>query len=159
MARAPTLTGFYLLGGLRIESVHHGVTSPPTGEAAARIGRNAHVVRAESAGDWAAWGGFSVFAGSSRSRRFERAVPVTRALCDETLRDKSGAPWSWPSHRSELSVIGSYTRTCRCVLDANIPEQAARAAALRSWVARHTGEHDAELLGEQGSEPSPPSPV
>lgn len=139
--------GFHLLGGLRIENVYAGVAEPPAGGAGGRIARNAHVVRAQASGDWAKWGGFHVFTGSERSRRFERAVPVTRELCDAVLRDKDGAPWRWPSHRSDLSIIGSYTRTCRAVLDTSIPEQAERTATLRKWIAEHTGAHDAELLG------------
>ena len=138
--------GFYLIGGLHIEQVFADVNEPPTGEAAVRIARNAHVIRVQASSDWNKWGGFHVFAGSERSRRFNRAVPVTQDLCDEVFRDKSGAPWRWPAHRSTLSVIGSYTRTCRCMLDTSDADQAVRARALRSWIAQNSGEHDAALL-------------
>ena len=137
---------FGRIGGLRVGEVYANVQAPPEGEGAARIGRNAHVVRAQSSGDWEKWGGFHVFAGDERSRRFERAVPVTRDLCDAVLRDKSGAPWEWPPHRTELSVIGSYTRTCRAVLDDAVPEEAERIARLRAWVADYAGERDAMVL-------------
>ncbi len=139
--------GFHLLGGLHIENVYPNIAEPPEGETAARIARNAHLLRAQASGDWRTWGCFHVFTGSERSRRFERAVPMMRELCDAVLRDKDGAPWRWPPHRSDLSVIGSYTRTCRAVLDTSIPEQARRLATLRSWIIEHTGERDAELLG------------
>lgn len=46
------------------------------------------------------------------------------------------------------SVIGSYTRACRCMLDTSIPGQAKRTEKLRAWIARHTGDADAELLEE-----------
>ena len=136
--------GFYLIGGIHIEQVF---ACAGEGDATTRIARNAHVIRARALGNWDTGGGFHVFTGSERSRRFNRAVPVTRDLCDEVFRDKNGAPWRWPVHRSGLSVIGSYTRTCRCMLDTSDAEQAGRAGALRSWIARHAGEHDAELLG------------
>ena len=137
--------GFYLLGGLHIEEVYAYIAQPPSGDAAARIAKNAHVIRARCMGDWDK---FHVFTGSERSRRFERAVPVTRKLCDAVLRNKGGQPYNWPTHRSELSVIGSYTRTCRCVLDTGIPEQAQRAATLREWIAKHSGDADAALLAQ-----------
>ncbi len=141
--------GFYLIGGFRVDAVYANITEPPVKEAAERIARNAHVIRAQCTGTW---DGFWVFAGSNRSRRFERAVPVTRALCEAMFRDKNGASWQWPAVRSELSVIGSYTRACRCVLDTSVPEQARRAAALRAWIAENSGEHDAALLEEGPAE-------
>ena len=144
--------GFYLTGGLHIE---HVVANVSEQAATVRIARNAHVIRARASGDWDKWGGFQVFAGSERSRRFHQAVPVTRSLCDKVFRDKNGAPWLWPAHRSDLSVIGSYTRTCRCVFDTNDSEQAGRVGVLRSWIARHSGEHDAELLASDGGEVMP----
>lgn len=136
--------GFYLIGGLRVEWILPGVTQPLTGRDAERAAANAHVRRARADGDW---NGFWVFGGlPSLSRRFERAVPVNREVCDKVLRDASGDRWRWPGHRSELAVIGSYTRTCRRVLDTSIPEQARRAEVLRAWVARHSGARDAGVL-------------
>ena len=51
--------------------------------------------------------------GSPRSRRFDHAIPLTRTLAEDLLRDAAGAPFRWPSHRTDLQVIGSYTRTIR----------------------------------------------
>ena len=136
--------GFYLIGGLRVDWMLRGVTEALTGRDAERAAANAHVRKARADGDW---NGFWVFGGSpSLSRRFERAVPVNRALCEQVFRDARGDPWQWPSHRSELAVIGSYTRACRCVLDAALPDQAERAETLRAWIVQHSGAEDAAVL-------------
>ena len=134
--------GFYLVGGLILDSVEGNVTRPLTKQAAKRFARNAHVIRAQCTGYW---DGFWVFGGSSESRRFERGVPVTREICEKVFTDKNGKPWNW-SRQTETATIGSYTRACRCVLDTGIPEQAQRAATLREWIAQHSGNRDAELL-------------
>ena len=34
------------------------------------------------------------------------------------MLDKNRRPWKWDSKRSELQVIGSYTRSCRILSDA-----------------------------------------
>ena len=80
------------------------------------------------------WDGFWVFAGSERSTRFPRAVPVDRAFADRVLRTATGQPYAWSSNRSELQVIGSYTRACRRIIDPRDPTSAARTAALRQAV-------------------------
>lgn len=127
--------GFYLIGGLRAQSEAEFVTPDSP-----RFTRNAHTLRGDRR--------FLGIAGTDKSRRFHRAVPVTREMCDEVFRDTYGQPWEWPTHRSELGVIGSYTRACRCVLDTSIPEQAQRSAILREWIAQYTGDAGAELLEE-----------
>ena len=134
--------GFYLVGGLSVDSVVGSVTQPLTEQAAQRFSKNAHVVRALCTG---VWDGFWVFGGSSRSRRFERAVPVTREICEKVFRDASGEPWDW-SRQTETATIGSYTRARRCMLDTTDPNQAERSAALQAWIAQHSSETDAELL-------------
>lgn len=127
--------GFYLIGGLWAERNAEFVT--PVSQ---RFARNAHALRRDSE--------FLGIAGASRSRRFQHAVPITREICEQVFKDTYGQPWEWPAHRSELGVIGSYTRACRCMLDTSVPEQAKRTEKLRAWVAQHTGGRDAELLGE-----------
>ena len=127
--------GFYLIGGLCAESEAEFVT-----QESRRFAGNAHALRGDP--------DFLGIGGSSRSRRFRYAVPVTREICERVFRDAAGNPWDWPEHRSELSIIGSYTRACRCLLNTSIPEQAARAAILRAWIATHTGEYDAALLDQ-----------
>lgn len=144
-AKLTSEDGFYLVGGLRVNAIFPRLTQQPDAPTLDRIGRNAHVIRAECTGRW---DGSWVFSGSDQSRRFQRAVPVTRGVCEQVFRDKNGNPWSWPAHLSELSRIGSYTRACRCMLDTSDPEQAQRTATLRAWIAQYTGDTGAELLEE-----------
>ena len=80
------------------------------------------------------WDGFWVFAGSERSTRFPRAVPVDRAFADRVLRTATGQPYAWSPNRSELQVIGSYTRACRRIIDPRAPTASARTTALRRAV-------------------------
>ena len=80
--------------------------------------------------------GNSLFKGSANSRRLRRAVPVTRRLASRMFRTAAGDPWRWDGHRSELQTIGSYTRSCRCVIDPAQPDGARRAALLGQAVAR-----------------------
>ena len=127
--------GFYLIGGLLAD--YAGWVTPQSSRAN-RFANNAHAIR----GDWEFWG----IAGSSQSRRFERAVPIGRAICEKVFTDADGKPWNWRDGRSELTTINSYTRTCRCVLDTSNPEQKQRAATLRDWIEQYTGDYDAELL-------------
>ena len=141
--------GFYLIGGLRVEWTLPSVSEALTGRDAERAATNAHVRKARADGEW---NGFWVFGGSPRlSRRFDRAVPVNRELCEQVFRDASGNPWQWPFHRSELSVIGSYTRTCRRVLDIAVPDQARRADTLRAWIAEHGAAEGAVVLAGEAS--------
>ena len=109
---------FFLIGMLEIESILASVHERPSPEELARFGGNAHVLKGRN--DPKNWDGFWVFAGTPRSSRFERAVPFDRALCDDVMRTADGEPWRWDGVRSELQVIGSYTRTVRAVL---APEQ------------------------------------
>jgi len=120
--------GFYLVGYLEVEQVFASIVGVPPAPALARIGRNAHVRRAQGTpqGPDLSW----VFAGSRRSRRLERAVPLDRELATLLLRDAQGRPWEWPAHRSPLQVIGSYTRSCRCVLDPDRPGDGERLRVL-----------------------------
>ena len=127
--------GFYLVGYIQIAQENwllRGVTEPPTLESRELFGRNAHVIRGRSDPDL--WDGFWVFRGSEDSRRFRRAVPVTRELCEAVFRTADGRDWSWDGARSDLQVIGSYTRACRCVLDPSQPEVARRARILWDWI-------------------------
>ena len=123
--------GFYLVGGLWVDYADF-VTSNSR-----RFASNAHARRGEAE--------FLGVAGSERSRRFKRAVPITREICDKAFRDKDGNPWTWEG-KTELARIGSYTRSIRCVLDTTDGEQAQRATTLRAWVAEHSDDYDAELL-------------
>ena len=127
--------GFYLIGFLEIEEVLREVASRPDDDVLRRFGANAHVRRGLS--DSKLWDRFWVFRGSARSRRFDRAVPVTRDLAGRVLTRADGSPWRWDDGRSDLQVIGSYTRSCRCVIDPALPGHAVRAEALWEWVSEY----------------------
>ena len=127
--------GFYLVGGLRVD--YAGWVTPHSKERK-RFADNAHARRGEPR--------FFGVAGSDRSRRFRRAVPITKKICKQVFRDKDGNPWDWSKGKTDLATIGSYTRSIRCMLDTAEMEQTQRAAALRAWIVEHSGEEDAELL-------------
>jgi len=115
---------FALVGVLEVEEVLPEACEPIP----QRFAANAHVRRARVDGEY----GFWVFAGSARSRLFERAAIVGRAEAELLFRDKSGQPWTWRDGRSELQTIGSYTRSCRCVIDPAV--EPARAQAFWAWL-------------------------
>lgn len=127
--------GFYLIGYLEVEEVLREVVARPDAAVLSRFGANAHVRRGLC--DAELWDRFWVFRGSQRSRRFRRAVPVTRQIADRVFRSADGSPWRWNRGRTDLQVIGSYTRSCRCIMDPAAPGHGARADALWDWVERH----------------------
>ena len=95
----------------------------------ARYGVNAHIRRGLNDPSQY-WDRFWVFGGSKRSKRLRLAVPVERTLADSVFRRADGGRWNWNPARSELQTIGSYTRTCRCVIDTSDSDGQARAALL-----------------------------
>ncbi len=129
--------GFYLVGFLEIEEVLRDVRRRPGARDLRRFSENAHLRRGMT--DDSLWDRFWVFGGSERSRRFRRAVPVTRAMAGRVFTAADGSPWQWPLNRTELQVIGSYPRSCRCVVDPSLPGHTARAKALWEWVREHAG--------------------
>lgn len=113
---------FALVGGLQVESILRDARGPS--DQLRRYAANAHVRRAQA--DARYWDGFWVFAGGPASGLFERALLIGRPEAELLLRDRTGEPWSWRSDRSVLQTIGSYTRSCRCVVDPSVdPERAA----------------------------------
>jgi hypothetical protein len=120
--------GFYLIGFLEIADVLCDVRVRPDEDISSRFGANAHVRRGLC--DPELWDGFWVFKGSARSRRFRKAVPVTRELACRIFASADGSPWRWDGGRTELQVIGSYTRSCRCIIDPKLPGHARRAEVL-----------------------------
>ncbi len=122
-------TGFFLIGFIEVESVFRASADPAGATPPDRYAANAHVRRAMNDSQY--WDGFWVFAGSERSTRFPRAVPVDRAFAYRVLRTATGQPYAWSPNRSELQVIGSYTRACRCIIDPRAPTSAARTDALK----------------------------
>lgn len=137
--------GLHLIGGFRIEEVLPKVVARPDDRAVGRFAKNTVVELGVHAG---VWGGEWLFAGSKDgSRRFDKAVPLNREVCEQAFRKANGAPWRW-DRQSETATVASHTRTARCFLDTSDPEEAKRAGKLRDWIAQHTGEADAALLGD-----------
>ena len=108
-------SGFYLVAMLEVASILRDVRHEPSESELRVYGANAHIRRAQA--DPAFWNGFWVFKGTPRSRRFEKAIPLTPELARLVLRDRQGEPWRWRSGRTPLQTIGSYTRTIRCIGD------------------------------------------
>jgi hypothetical protein len=105
--------GFFLIGFFEVDHVLKDVKSKPEASVLKIFRNNAHVRRAIF--DPHFWDGFWVFKGSNRSRRFKHAIPFDREFCDAFLKDSKGEKLVWSNDRSELQVIGSYTRACRVV--------------------------------------------
>ena len=144
-SNSDTPYGIYLVGGFRIEEVLPKVVARPDDRAVGRFAKNTVVELGVHAG---VWGGEWLFAGSKDgSRRFDKAVPLNREVCEQAFRKANGAPWRW-DRQSETATVASHTRTARRFLDTSNTEEAERADVLRKWIARHTGEADATLLGD-----------
>jgi hypothetical protein len=127
--------GFYLVGFIHVDGMVRNVTAQPDDAALARFGRNSHVWRGLSGPGL--WNGFCAFSGSSQSRRLSRAAPLDRSLANRVLASADGSPWRWDAGRSDLQVIGSYTRSCRCVIDPALPGHSERSDILWEWIKRH----------------------
>ena len=126
--------GFFLIGFLEVEETLPDVRRRPETDTLRRFEANAHVRRGLS--DPGLWDGFWMFRGSSRSQRFHKAVPVTRELATRLFTSADGSAWRWDDGRTDLQVIGSYTRSCRCVIDPSLSGYGARVEALWATVAR-----------------------
>ncbi len=129
------LYGFYLVGFVHVDRILLEVRARPNDFEMDRFGRNSHVRRGLSG--TGLWNGFCVFSGSSQSRRLSRAALLDRSLADRVFTSANGSPWRWDTARSDLQVIGSYTRSCRCVLDPALQGHRERADILWEWVMCH----------------------
>ncbi|MFI5267144.1 MAG: hypothetical protein ACHQ7M_07185 [Chloroflexota bacterium] len=109
---------FAVVGCLKVAVILQDARQHPGEQALARFAANAHVRRALA--EPAYWDGFWVFAGGPGSRAFDRALVVGREEADLLLRNRTGDAWDWRSSRTELQTIGSYTRSCRCVIDPEV---------------------------------------
>lgn len=127
--------GFYLIGFLEIEEILPSVTNRPNKTVLEKFAKNAHVLRGQN--DDALWDSFWIFKGSEKSQRFEKAVPITKGIASQVFRQADGRHWKWPDSRSDLQIIGSYTRSCRRIIEANDSEEHERATSLSTWISKH----------------------
>lgn len=131
-SRFHSAPGFFLVGFFQVDDVLRDVTTYPHGKSFATFGANAHIRRATYHRD--ALDAFWVWHGDPRrSLRLPFAVPVTREICDLSLRDAKGRPWNWGPGRSELQWIGSYTRSARRVIDGRDSDSDDYSRALTWW--------------------------
>ena len=124
--------GFYFIGYLHVDQIVKSVDSRLNSITMERFAINAHVRRAMS--ELNLWDNFWLFGGSSWSKRFNKAVPVTRELCDQVFLTSTGLNWRWDKKRSDLQVIGSYTRTVRPVIDQSDHSHKSRSRILWNWI-------------------------
>lgn len=118
--------GFYFIGFIEVRDILSNVSRKPAPETIEMWRRNAHIRRGLA--DASAYDGFYVFKGTKRSTRLWRAVPLDRRLADKCLRTAGGQPWRWDPSKSDLQVIGSYTRAARCHIDPSEPSGFQRAS-------------------------------
>jgi hypothetical protein len=111
-----------------VENILRNVREFPFGTNFKIFGANAHIRRAIY--HKKTLNGFCVFKGDASSRRLEYAVPLDKATASNLFHDARGEPWKWDTHRSDLQTIGSYTRSCRCVLDPTNPNDTQRTRLL-----------------------------
>lgn len=105
--------GFYLIGFFEIEDILKNVTERPSDPQLKIFGGNVHVRRGIF--DPRYWDGFWVFKGSKESKLFERAIPFTKEIAEAVLTNSRRGKLIFPSNRTELQVIGSYTRTSHII--------------------------------------------
>ena len=131
--------GFYFVGFFEIASTYSKLTDvqqQPQPQLIERFRENSHIRRGMTHPKF--WDRFWVFRGSCKSQRFPHAIPVNRQLCEEVFTTAKGSTWRWDTHRSELQTIGSYTRSCRCVIDPSTPGGSARRDTFWDWIKNHT---------------------
>ena len=105
--------GFYIVGYFEVGQVFRDVTISSPKSVLRAVAKNAHVRRLSEWYNDAGW----VIKGTSNSRLLRRAMPFDRRLADRIMRDRNGERWVWDPTRTELQVIGSYTRSCRMIDD------------------------------------------
>ena len=129
--------GFYFIGYIHVDQILRSVSTRPDIQTLDRFSTNSHIRRAMD--DDSLWDGFWVFGGSSWSKRFSKAVPVTKDFCNQVFVSASGQRWNWREDRSELQTIGSYTRSCRCAIDPCDEGGDVRVKLFWEWVRYYSG--------------------
>jgi hypothetical protein len=81
-----------------------------------------------------------------------QAVPVTRPLISRVFMSADGSPWRRAGGRSDLQLIGSYTRIRCWVIDPALPDHSALAEALGEWIGCRSQGGDKGVSGR----PAPP---
>jgi len=107
--------GFYLVGFFQVKNIIREVERKPEPSVLEEFVNSAHMQRALY--DCRFWNRFWVFKGSPRSRRFRYAIRFTKSFAENVLTTAKGERIKWDRNRTQLQVIGSYTRACRIIDD------------------------------------------
>ena len=117
--------GLYFVGYFHIEARFGPIQAPLTNAEEASIGRNAHILRAKAEPDL--WVDerrkFWVFKGGPDSVRFRFALEADWEWLSTVFSDAYGRPWHETKGQTLMQRAASYTRTIRCHLDPDNPEQ------------------------------------
>ena len=106
--------GFYLIGFFEIRQIFKDMVGRPGKDILKQIEGNVHMIRAEC--DPVLFDGFWILKGSTRSRRFKRAVPLDRRTVQRLgLADTDGHNWNWSRFKSDMAAIGSHLRSAKIV--------------------------------------------
>jgi len=104
---------FYFVAFFEISSILPKVTAMPTQDQLTLFGRNAHIRRGQA--DPGFFNGFWVWKGSDNSQLFRKAILFDRELGAKILVSRSGAPYSWPTEKTDVQLLGSRARASRQV--------------------------------------------
>ena len=116
--------GLYFIGYFHIETVCGPIQTPLADLQETRIGTNAHVLRAKAEPNL--WvderSKFWVFKGGPNSVRFPFALEADWEWLHTIFHDAYGRDWKKNGY-TPIQRVASYTRTIRCQLDPDNPEQ------------------------------------
>jgi len=132
----------YFIGYFHIENVLGPIQLPPDDVEEARIGTNAHVLRAQAENSWGdERRKFWVFKGGPDSVRFRFALETNWEWLSTVFHDAYGCLWREKRGHTRMQRVASYTRTIRCQLDPDNPKQ--NDSYQRFWdkVNRHLNRH------------------
>jgi len=123
--RSTAVNSYYFIGYFHIELVCGPIEKALQAREEVNIGSNAHVLRAKA--DPSLWvdksDRFWVFKGGADSRRFCYALKAEYDWLSKIFSDAQGHPWRENSNQTPLQRMMSYTRTVRCQIDLNVPQQ------------------------------------
>ncbi len=139
--------GLYFIGYFHVENVFGPIERPMQPKEDAKIGGNAHVLRAKA--DPSLWADkrhkFWIFKGNADSVRFHYALETKWDWLSKILRDTQGRPWKKKANQSDLQRITSYTRTIRCHLDPRNIQQRGLYQHFWGEIERHLNYEDREI--------------
>lgn len=124
---------FYLIGEIEVEKIWK-FPNKLNEEDIPLLSNHAHIIReiGDNQNQKQIDSEFIAIKGTDKSKRYYRAVPMTKEVCDDFLRDKNGDHFNWFGHTNQ--VIGSYTRTTRAFFNLNTQEQNRRWDAFKEYI-------------------------